>query len=87
MKPIDLIARTEQYRQEYTQALANSIKHYRHDKFEVGDKILFVGGLCNHLEFKSEILGFDENGGIYVLWECYWFPIYDEKVRNIRKLT
>lgn len=86
MPPMDLIEKMGENKQEYIKALSKSTKkHYLNDKFKVGDKILFIAGYYNHLEFKSEILGFDDDGGIYVLWDCYWFPIFDNEIRNIRK--
>lgn len=38
-----------------------------------GDWIAFHNGY--NLEFISEILGFDEDGNAYVLWDCYWTPV------------
>lgn len=58
-----------------------------HEKFKIGDVIEFLGGYYNHILYKSEILGFDKDGGIYVLWDCYWFDIKDNEVRKIRKIS
>lgn len=55
----------------------------RHDKFKVGDVIDFFGGFYNNIRYTSEILGFDDEGGIYVLWDCYWFAIKDSDPRKI----
>lgn len=48
-----------------------------------GDVILFKNGFG--IEMISEILGFDEIGKAYMLWDCYWFAI-DLKERLIKKI-
>lgn len=53
--------------------------------FRIGDIITFTGGMQNNIRYTSEILGFSPDGRIYVLWDCYWFPIKDEEVRKIIK--
>lgn len=55
------------------------------DKFnlKVGDKILFLNGYG--IPMITEILGFDEEGQAYLLWDCYWFTIPLE-TRLIKKL-
>ena len=41
--------------------------------------------LINDILYRSEILGFDKNDSdIYVLWDCYWFPIKDTEIRQIK---
>lgn len=52
-------------------------------KFKVYDVIEFVGGFNNDILYTSKIMGFDNEGGIYVWWDCYWFPIKDDEVRQI----
>ncbi len=54
-----------------------------HPKFKVGQVILFWGGYNNDIRYRSEIIGFNEDGEIYVMWDCYWFPIRDEESREI----
>ncbi len=87
----DLIERFSNQKREFVNALSNRVSNYTqydpNGKFQIGDKILFVTGYYNHLLAKSEIIGFDENGGIYPLWDCYWAPIYDTEIRNIRKVN
>lgn len=48
-----------------------------------GDWIVFRNGY--DLEFMSEILGFDEDGCAYVLWDCYWAPV-NLKNRLIKRI-
>lgn len=48
-----------------------------------GDWIVFKNGY--DLEFVSEILGFDEDGNAYVLWDCFWTPV-NLKNRLIKRI-
>ena len=57
-----------------------------HPDFKIGDIISFYGGYNGDILYKSEIVGFDGNRSIYVLWDCYWSPIRDEEKRKITKL-
>ena len=54
-------------------------------KFDLatGDKILFKNGY--DVEMISEIIGFNEDGDAYMLWDCYWFPVRLQD-RLIKKL-
>ena len=54
-----------------------------HPVFKVGQIIEFNGGYYNDIRFKSKITGFDKDGGIYVVWDCYWFPIHNDEIRKI----
>lgn len=54
-----------------------------HGKFKVGDLIYFYGGFNDDILYLTEILGFGKDGDIYLLWDCYWFPIKDEPIRGI----
>lgn len=60
-------------------------KNYKpnHNKFKIGNIIEFFGGMNNDIRYRSEILGFDTDNDIYVLWDCYWFPIKDDCRREI----
>lgn len=82
---IDLIKRTRPETldkiSEFSQCLSRE-----NPEFKVGQKILFNGGYNNDLRFRSEITGFDEDGDIYVVWDCYWFPIRNEESRDIKIL-
>jgi len=57
-----------------------------HPKFKVGEIIEFTGGFRNDIRFTSKITGFDKDGGIYVVWDCYWYPIKDDEIRQIHKV-
>lgn len=46
---------------------------------KTGDIINFIGGENDDIEFRSEILGFNDEGFAYVLWDCYWLAIDLEK--------
>ena len=54
-----------------------------HDRFAVGDKITFWAGYNGDIRYLSEITGIDENGDIFVVWDCFWFPIQDNDKRKI----
>ena len=51
--------------------------------FYIGDVIEFSAGYNNDIRFTTEILGFDEDGDIYLLWDSYWFPIRNDETRSI----
>lgn len=51
---------------------------------KINDVISFWGGYNNDIRYTSKILGFSEDG-IYVLWDCYWFQIRDDDIRQIKK--
>lgn len=55
-----------------------------HPKFKTGQTIAFTGGYNSDIRFKSKIFGFDTDEGIYVIWDSYWFPIYDDIERQIK---
>ncbi len=58
-----------------------------HPKFSIGDIITFKGGYYNNLLYKTQILGFDSDGDIYILWDCFWFPIADNEKRQIKLIS
>lgn len=65
-----------------------------HPRYKTGDVIKFTTGMFLNIRATSVITGFDKEGGIYVLWDCYWVPISDDikeardivKVDNYKKL-
>ena len=57
--------------------------NYKHD-LRTGDIILFKNGY--DVEMTTEILGFDEEGKAYLLWDCYWYTI-DLNERLIKKIS
>ena len=65
-----------------------------HEKFKVGDVIEFWAGFYGDIRYKSKIIGFGKseeklikNNEIYVLWDCWWFPIRDDSSRDIEKMN
>jgi len=42
---------------------------------KTGDIIKFVGGYDSYMEFTSEVMGFNEDGRAFVLWDCFWLDI------------
>lgn len=52
-------------------------------RHKVGEVVRFIGGLDLNIEFTSKILGFDEYGKAYLLWDSYWFPV-DLEERGIK---
>ena len=60
-----------------------------HDELDlkIGDIIEFNGGYNNDIRYTTEILGFDSDNDIYLLWESYWYPIKNDNKRNIIKVN
>ena len=84
----DLIEHTEQlvdYERIRT-GIENLQLQKEHPRYKVGQVIEFNGGYNNDIRMKSRITGFDNDGGIYVLWDCYWYPIKDEERRDIKTI-
>ena len=82
----DVIDLTKKYNKEAIQEwkkwnLKNN-HNTSHKKFKIGDKIFFISGNYNNIKYKSEILGINKDE-IYILWDCYWSPIKDNKETNI----
>ncbi|MRM84284.1 hypothetical protein [Riemerella anatipestifer] len=61
----------EKYKVDYTTV---------HKNFKIGDVVEFYGGYYNHILYRTEIIGFDQSGNLYVLWDCYWFPVKQERI-------
>lgn len=53
---------------------------------EAGDVIEFTGGYNNDIRYTTEVLGFDKDDEIYLLWDSFWYPIRKEESRSIKKL-
>jgi hypothetical protein len=67
------------------EALAAKRNHLAaNDKFKAGDIIQFWGGYNNDIRYQTQIVSIDNNGELYLVWDCYWFPIRDEDCRNIK---
>ena len=56
----------------------------KNERYQVGEFIEFWAGYYNDIRIRTKITGF-ENENIYVFWDCFWFPIQDNKKRNIVK--
>jgi hypothetical protein len=59
----------------------------KHPKFKVGQTISFMSGYNDDINYVTKIIGFDDDKNIYVYWDCYWFPIKDNSIKNIEILT
>ena len=80
MLEIDLRKKSEGHRQK---ALALEGLQKTNGKFSRGDVIEFWGGYNNDIRYTAEISG-TINDEIYLIWDCYWFPIRDENNRDIK---
>lgn len=83
---IDLrLNKSYQSQKKFYKEKIQSYKIYtdQHPDFKIGDSISFWSGYNNDIRYTSEILGFDTDGDIYVLWDCYWSPISNNKEREI----
>lgn len=65
----------------------NYAKGNIHPKYSIGDIIEFYGGTNSDIRYRSEILGFTTENKIFVLWDCFWFPIEDSEERKIKKVS
>lgn len=41
---------------------------------KTGDVVSFIAGYHDNIIYTSKILGFDEDGKAFILWDCYWYP-------------
>lgn len=61
---------------------------YENEEFKVGDQISFYGGYHGDIHYSSKIIGIDTNGWLYLIWDCYWFPIDPkDSARKVVKLN
>jgi len=51
---------------------------------KIGDIIEFTSGYNDDIRYTTEILGFDEDDEIYLLWDAYWAPIKNDTKRAIK---
>jgi len=75
-EPINLLEASEQYRAKFHQFIAETeapLATTHPLGFAQGDHIQFLNGF--NIPMITEILGFDERGQAYLLWDCYWFTI------------
>ncbi len=87
---IDLIKKTQGHTKE--EALKwmkdKDIDLKTTDEITIGSIIEFTGGYHNDIRYKSEVIGIDLEGNLYLMWDCYWFSIRpNDKRRNILKLN
>ena len=79
-----LIKRIAEFVDANSKDLADSCQQHSLKK---GDIVEFNGGYDNDIRYTSKIFAVDKrDGDMYVIWDCYWFPIRNEKSRNIIKL-
>lgn len=78
----NLIEKCAEYRD-----LAINQKHLENStnntRFNKGDIIEFNSGFNNDIRYVAEVAGID-NKDIYVVWTCYWSPIRDDTITNIK---
>lgn len=87
LEPVNLIEKSEQYRAKFQQFITETeypLATTNPLGFVQGDRIQFLNGFG--IPMITEILGFDEGGKAYLLWDCYWFTI-DLGQRKAVKLT
>jgi len=80
---------TEKLYREQFESYKPKIKGFKdnHEGYKIGDVIEFVAGYNYDILYTTEILGFDQDGDIYLLWDCYWSPIrLSDPNRKIRKV-
>ena len=54
---------------------------------KIGDTIEFNGGYNNDIRYTSTVIGIDDDGNFYVIWDCYWLPIRPtDKSRDLLKV-
>lgn len=76
-----------QHKKEAIQFAANRNLLISNGDFKAGDVIEFWAGYNDDIRYQTEIFGFDKEGNIYVVWDCYWSPIRNDKTRNIKLTT
>lgn len=65
----------EEYREQF-EAYKSKVKDFTTQGpagVNAGDIILFLNGY--DVPMISEVLGFNEGGKAFLLWDCYWFPV------------
>lgn len=75
----------KEYREKFAE-YKSKIKGFAESNgdLNIGDIIEFTSGMNNDIRYTTEILGFDGDGDIYLLWDCFWFPIRKEDTRSIK---
>lgn len=76
-------AKFDQYKQKI-----NGFTEEGPDGLKAGDVIEFNGGYNNDIRYTTEVLGFDKDGDIYLLWDSFWYPIKpNDYKRNIKIIS
>ena len=77
--------RDEEYRAKFEE-YKPKIKGFTESSgdFNIGDIIEITAGYNSDIRYTVEILGFDGDGDIYLLWDSFWAPIKNEDVRSIK---
>ena len=45
------------------------------NQLKIGDTVQFLAGYDKNIMYTTEVIGFDTDNKIYMLWDCYWFGI------------
>lgn len=87
----------EKYNDDTQKEFTESFEKYKvkltgvkdtHKHLRVGDVIEFIAGYNLDIIYITKILGFDSEGDIYLLWDCYWSPIrLTDPNRKIKLVT
>jgi predicted nuclease with TOPRIM domain len=77
--------RDEEYRSKFDE-YKPKIKGFTETSgaYSIGDIIEITAGYNSDIRYTVEILGFDADGDIYLLWDSFWAPIRNEDVRSIK---
>ena len=79
MPVFNLTFHTQERQDEERKAFEAKVKDYSLENkglnLKAGDKVNFISGYNSDLRYIAEILGFNEEGKAYILWQCWWFPV------------
>ncbi len=80
----DLTQKYQGRDEERNQALAykqkKCLSETNESGLKSGDIIHIISGYHSDMIYKIEIIGFDQDGDIYLLWDCYWFPVKSKRI-------
>lgn len=85
VKEYDESGRDEEYRAKFEE-YKTKIKGFTETNgdYSIGDIIEITAGYNDDIRYTVEILGFDGDGDIYLLWDSFWAPIKNDDVRSIK---
>lgn len=77
--------RDEEYRARFEE-YKPKIKGFTESNGELnaGDIVEVTAGYNDDIRYTVEILGFDADDDIYLLWDSFWAPIRNDEVRSIK---